>query len=71
MPADVKTDVIGLNIKTVSGNRPMQYAIHIHDHENMQTNFETAVALEPAVPAAGRGGQILMSASTRTTIPFA
>jgi hypothetical protein len=23
----------------------MQYAIHIHDHENMQTHFETAIAL--------------------------
>jgi hypothetical protein len=45
-PADVKTDVIGMNIQAVSGTRPLQYAIHIHDHENMQTHFETAIALD-------------------------
>lgn len=44
-PADVDTDVIGLNIQAVSGTRPMQYGIHIHDQEKTQTHFQTAIGL--------------------------
>jgi hypothetical protein len=42
------TQVIGLNIQAVGGPSPMQYAIHVHDHDE-SAHFETGIGL------AGRG----------------